>query len=142
MHLTTEVALHFALANGKKSIFKRASLDLSSLSGLRIGLRLCSNTCAICTHKMTEEICQFAKSKVKNNSVCCRWLQTVLGYLTSPVALLSVMLMLVGGVVVLQGINSRLLRQGEAMLTELRAIRRAQKGFSERSQDHSMVQTR
>lgn len=50
-----------------------------------------------------------------------------MSYATSPVSLFAFMLSLIGGVVVLRGINRRTVRQSEALLTELRSMRKTQR---------------
>ena len=52
-------------------------------------------------------------------------MRTLLGFLTSPVSLLAVLLTLLGALVLLRGVNLRLLRQTEVLLTEMKHMRKA-----------------
>lgn len=52
-------------------------------------------------------------------------MQALLGFFTSPVALLTVVLMLVGAIMLLHSANKSLLRQTEGFLLELKRARRA-----------------
>ena len=68
--------------------------------------------------------CECGKLLVKLK-LGCRWLRTLLGYAISPVALLALLLTLVGAVVVLRGVNRKLLGQSEVLLAELKEWRKA-----------------
>ena len=52
-------------------------------------------------------------------------MRTLLGFFTSSVTLLAVLLTLIGAVVVLRGTNRKLLRQNEVLVTEMKHMRKA-----------------
>jgi len=61
------------------------------------------------------------------HGVPCRIVSTLLSFLVSPVALLTIILCLVGSVVLLRGANSRITSQSEQLQQDLKVLRRSQR---------------